>query len=370
MDNIVVTSTAKASRTVWIEAEKIDCSFSNATFTIPSGTSDRSGLNCSLPSTTAVQNVTLDNVLISVDEERLNVDFATDYQYSDQMKSRVPSYSRGITIGQVVSGANVEGSVVNLTMRNSAIEYAYYSINIVTTKAALNLDADNCVFDGRAALNVWGQSSIKQDLTYRNSKLIGRNWFGGPTEEFATIVLNQDQTYNARNYNMVLDNCDVVSDNNPQTDTNHQYMASFRASYRNTLTMQNGTRFRETVNPRLDHAIDLDPDAWINEISWDDTFTISCAEGATVLVSNVWEGPSMGETALQAHDGVYYIGTPAQLADWVSRKLGNDAVLVRDMDLANLEWPVSQNLRRHHWFVRRPGTHHLQPQLPDLSGRG
>ena len=343
MDNIVVTSTAKASRTVWIEAEKIDCSFSNSTFIVPTGSSNRSGINLVTTSPSCVKNVTLDNVLISIDETRLNVDLATDYQYSDELKNRVPSYSRGITIGHSdgLKAADVEGAVVNLTMKNSAIESLYYSINIAGTNAALNLDADNSVFDGRASFNAWGGSSLQQSILFRNSKLIGRNWFGGPTEEFATIVLNQDQTYNARNYNMVLDNCDVVSDNNPQTDTNRQYMASFRASYRNTLTMQNGTKFRETVNPRLDHAIDLDPDAWINEISWDDTFTISCAEGATVLVSNVWEGPSMRETALQAHDGVYYIGTPAQLADWVSRKLGNDAVLVRDMDLANLEWPVS-----------------------------
>ena len=338
MDNVVVTSTSKAACTTWIEAEKTDCHFSNATFTIPSGTSDRSGLNCSLPSTTAVQNVTLDNVLISVDEERLNVDFATDYQYSDQMKSRVPSYSRGITIGQVVSGADVEGSVVNLTMRNSAIEYAYYSINIVTTKAALNLDADNCVFDGRAALNVWGQSSIKQDLTYRNSKLIGRNWFGGPTEEFATLVIN----YQARNYNMLLDNCDVVSDNDPQTDTNHQYMASFRSPFRNWITMQNGTRFREVTNPRLDHAIDIDDDSWINEINWDDSFTIACADGATVLVSNVWNGSCLELTAMPSEqDGKYYIGSPIQLANWVSEKTGGEAVLVRDMDLNGLAWPVS-----------------------------
>ena len=67
MDNIVVTSTAKASRTVWIEAEKIDCSFSNSTFIVPTGSSNRSGINCTVPSAKAVQNVTLNNVLISID---------------------------------------------------------------------------------------------------------------------------------------------------------------------------------------------------------------------------------------------------------------------------------------------------------------
>ena len=344
MDKIVVTSTAKASRTVWIEAENINCNFSNSTFIVPTGSSNRSGINLVTTSASCVENVTLDNVLISINETRLNVDLATDYQYSDELKNRVPSYSRGLTVGHSngLTPADVDGAVVNLTMKNSAIESLYYSINIAGTNAALNLDADNCVFDGRASLNAWGGSSLQQSILFKNSKLIGRNWFGGPTEEFATIVLNQDQTYNARNYNMVLDNCDVVSDNNPQTDTNRQYMASFRASYRNTLTMQNGTKFRETVNPRLDHAVDLDPDAWINEISWDDTFTLECAEGATVLVSDVWNGSILEDTAMPSkQDGKYYIGTPTQLANWVSKKTGGDAVLVRDLDLNDLAWPVS-----------------------------
>ncbi len=340
MDNVVVTSTSKAARTAWIEAEKIDCNFSNSKFIAPTGVENKSGLNCSLPSASAVQNVTLDNVLISIDEERLNKDLATDYEYSNEQKSRVPGFSRGITIGHKdgLGAADVEGAVINLTMRNSAIEYLYYSINVITTNAAINLDADNCVFDGRAALNVWGQSSLRQHLNYRNSKLIGRNWFGGPTEEFATLVINQQ----ARNYDMLLDNCDVVSDNDPQTDTNYQYMASFRSSFRNWLAMRNGTKFRETVNPRLDHAIDIDDDSWINEISWDESFTLACAEGATVLVSNVWNGSKLENTAMPSEqDGKYYIGTPTQLANWVSEKTGGEAVLVRDMDLNDQAWPVS-----------------------------
>ena len=337
MDNIVVTSTAKASRTVWIEAETTDCHFSNSTFTVPVGTSDRSGLNCSVMTSSTVQNVSLDNVLISIDEERLNVDPATDYSYSDEQKNRVPSYSRGITIGY--SGTqDISNAVVNITMNNSAIEYVYYAINVVQTKGSLNLEANNCVFDGRAALNLWGQSAHKQDLNIRNSKLIGRNWFGGPTEVFATMVIN----YQARNYNILLDNCDVVSDNNPQTNTNYQYMASFRSPIRNWMTITNGTRFRETSNPRLMHAIDIDDDSWINEINWDDTFTLECAEGATVLVSNVWNGSKLEDTAMPSEqDGKYYIGTPTQLANWVSEKIGGDAVLVRDLDLNGLAWPVS-----------------------------
>lgn len=340
MDNVIVTSTSKASRTVWIEVEKTDCHFSNSKFIAPTGTSDKSSLNLVVTSSTCVQNVSLDNVLLSIDEQRLNVDAATDYQYSDELKNRVPAYSRGVTVGHSsgLSASATDGAVVNLSMTDSAIESLYYSINVVQTKARLNLDAENCVFDGRATLNLWGQSSYEQYLNLRNSKLIGRNWFSGSSEEFATLVVN----YQARNYYITLDNCDVVSDNNPQTDKNRQYMASLRSPFHNKLTIKNGTIFRETVNPRLDHAIDIDDDSWINEIVWDETFTLACTENTSVLPSNVWNGSLSESTAMPSEeDGKYYIGTPGQLADWVSEKRGGTAVLVRDLDLNDQAWPVS-----------------------------
>lgn len=340
MDNVIVSSTSKAARTAWIEVDETECNFSNCKFIAPTGVANKSGLNLIATSPSCVQNITLDNVLISIDEERMNADMSTDYEYSDALEARVPGFSRGITVGHSdgLNSDDVNGAVINLTMKNSAIESLYYSINVITTKVKLNLEADNCVFDGRAALNVWGQNPDKQYLNYRNCKLIGRNWFGGPTEEFANIVVN----YEARGYCMTLDNCDIVSDNDPQTETNRQYLASFRSPYRNSLVLLNGTRFRETVNPRLDHAIDIDDDSWINEVSWDDSFKISCADNATVLVSDVWNGSLLEASAMPSEeDGKYYIGTPVQLANWVSEKLGGNAVLVRDLDLNDLQWPVS-----------------------------
>ena len=337
MDRLTVSSTKTADRTAWIEGNKTNCTFTNSTFLVPMGTSDKSGLNLSPQTAETEMTVVLDNVLISTANERINVNKNTDYPYTDEIKNTVPSYSRGITIGQKDgTTTEIEGARVNLTIRNSAIERLYYSINVTKNWVAANVTVENSVFDGRASLNFWGQSSNQQHYTFKGSKLIGRNWFGGPTEEFATLVFNQE----CRNFNVTLDNCDVVSDNNPQTNTNRQYMASMRSNYRNTLAMKNGTQFREVSNPRLEHAVDFNSNAWINEITWDDTFKITGAEGATVLPSGIWSGYASSAPG-KAIDGKYYIGTAEQLATWVSQKTGGDAVLVRDLDLAGKAWPVS-----------------------------
>lgn len=79
--------------------------------------------------------------------------------------------------------------------------------------------------------------------------------------------------------------------------------------------------------------VDFNSNAWINEITWDDTFKITGAEGATVLPSSIWSGYASSAPG-KAIDGKYYIGTAEQLATWVSQKTGGDAVLVRDLDLA------------------------------------
>lgn len=181
MDRLTVSSTKTADRTAWIEGNKTNCTFTNSTFLVPMGTSDKSGLNLSPQTAETEMTVVLDNVLISTANERINVNKNTDYPYTDEIKNTVPSYSRGITIGQKDgTTTEIEGARVNLTIRNSAIERLYYSINVTKNWVAANVTVENSVFDGRASLNFWGQSSNQQHYTFKGSKLIGRNWFGGP----------------------------------------------------------------------------------------------------------------------------------------------------------------------------------------------
>lgn len=131
MDRLTVSSTKTADRTAWIEGNKTNCTFTNSTFLVPMGTSDKSGLNLSPQTAETEMTVVLDNVLISTANERINVNKNTDYPYTDEIKNTVPSYSRGITIGQKDgTTTEIEGARVNLTIRNSAIERLYYSINV------------------------------------------------------------------------------------------------------------------------------------------------------------------------------------------------------------------------------------------------
>lgn len=330
MDNIFVSSTKEAERTALIEGNNTNCVITNSVFLFPCGSSNRSGINLVANTTNTQLDVTLDNVFISSVNEKINLDKSVDYKYSDEIKATVPTYSRGITIGAAESSSDYQNATINLTIRNSAIERAYYSINATQTYVAANVNVENSVFDGRASFNVWGQGYKKKNYTFKDSKLIGRNWFGGPTEEFATLVFNGD----CEKYNVVLDNCDVVSDNNPQTETNKQFLASMRSNKANTLAIVNNTKFRETQNPRLDFVIDVYYPIK-NKVEIDDTFVIEGKEGARAL---------MLDPITPNAEGVFEVYTPAQLA-WVAFKTnesseffhGKTIKLMADIDLKQYE---------------------------------
>ena len=51
---------------------------------------------------------------------------------------------------------------------------------------------------------------------------MGRKYFGGPTEDFATVVLDRAVATSHSNTVTVADS-EIYSDNKPQTATNHQY---------------------------------------------------------------------------------------------------------------------------------------------------
>lgn len=134
------------------------------------------------------------------------------------------TYSRGIAIGGIQSTKPIK-------IDNSTIEGFYYAINVVMpdTKAKVEV-TNNSVLDGRAAFNIWSPNFV---ATVENSTLIGRNNYSGPSERFATIVLNKDASNNATNSDITL--TDVTfrmytkQFNNPEA-TNQQYAIQYRAS--------------------------------------------------------------------------------------------------------------------------------------------
>lgn len=244
--------------------------------------------------------------------------------------------------------------MTNLTVNRCVFEGVYYVINTLHN-VSLNVDVDDSVLDGRAAFNIWSTAKAGSTFNVKNSKLIGRNCFSGPTEVFATVVLNG---YNSddgasvkyvRNNTITLDNCDVVSDNAPQTETNYQYGVSMRSPYYNKLILKNHTKFRETQTPRLPHVVDFNTNAWRNEVLADGSVNLDgCAVGATVLPSNKWSGHSYASVGTVADDGKIYIGDPDVLASFIqggANGKGAEVVLVRDLDMGSHNITLSTSFK-------------------------
>lgn len=234
--------------------------------------------------------------------------------------------------------------MTNLTVNRCVFEGVYYVINTLHN-VSLNVDVDDSVLDGRAAFNIWSTAKAGSTFNVKNSKLIGRNCFSGPTEVFATVVLNGYNSNDGasvkyvRNNTITLDNCDVVSDNAPQTETNYQYGVSMRSPYYNKLILKNHTKFRETQAPRLPHVVDFNTNAWRNEVLADGSVNLDgCAAGATVLPSNKWSGHSYASVGTVVDDGKIYIGDPDVLAGFIqdgANGKGAEVVLVRDLDMGS-----------------------------------
>lgn len=342
--------TANEYSTVKFAATNSTLSVEDCDFIISKGVSNQSGLNVNNGGTGNVLNVILDGCYIGFysKEERLNQDSASDYEYSSEMETDFKSapYSRGITLAKDNDDVYDGTAVTNVEIRNTYIEGAYYAINTLQN-IQLNVDIENSVLDGRAALNIWTTSDAISTINVKSSKFIGRNTFSGPTEEFATIVFNNQNSNDGgrwvKNTVVTLDDTEVCSYNNPQTETNRQYSVDMRSKERNKLVLANGTRLRELYAPRLDYLVELD--YWINEVEYDGTITVEGVEGASILKSNVWDGnePSSKRVPSQCGDGKYYIGTPADLYCAMYFKKTGDYVLARDIDLGNHPWKVVDN---------------------------
>lgn len=346
-DNLTVSSTNEYSL-VKVLGTNQKVTIRNSALLLTSGKSGQSGFNIQNGGSNNVITALLDNTYIGFGSTKLNVSKEQDYTYTDEKKNafKGSSYSRAITTGTNSNKVYDGTATTNLTVNNCVFEGVYYVINTLHN-VSLNVNVDNSILDGRAAFNIWSTAMAGSVFNIKDSKLIGRNSFSGPTEVFATVVLNDYNDNDAaavkyvRNNTIILDNCDVVSDNAPQTETNYQYGVSMRSPYYNKLILKKNTKFRETQTPRLPHAVDIDTNAWRNEVVTDGSVNLDgCAAGATVLPSNQWSGNSYASvgTGYVADDGKIYIGAPDVLAGFIQdggNGNGVEVVLVRDLDMGS-----------------------------------
>ncbi len=354
-DNLTLSSTGMNSL-LKVHGDSKKVTIRNSSIQLTPKSNGQSGINVKNAGSNSTLSVVLENTYIGFGATKLNQDKNQDYVYTEEKKTNFTGapYSRAITLGyDLDSLSTYDGtSTTNLTVNDCVFEGVYYVVNTLHN-VSLNVNVNNSILDGRAAFNVWSNAERGSTFAIKNSKLIGRNCFAGPTEEFATIVLNgeNDQDKAAvkivRNNVFTLDNCDVVSDNNPQTETNYQFGFSLRSPYYNKIVLKNNTKFREVNSPRLPHAVDIDADAWRNEVSTDGTVNLEgCAAGATLLPSNQWNGSKYIDYVSVADDGKIYVGDPCMLAMMVKSGFdgkGKEVVLVRDLDMGSHSLSVSES---------------------------
>jgi len=181
--------------------------------------------------------------------------------YNDEQNSVFKGLSdtRGIALGD--GGTEM---VINIT--NSVVEGIFYAVNIIpAATATVKFNMDNSTLDGRCAFNLWARNENSiNEYVVRNSNLVGRNPFGGPTEEFATIVFNfgtGNGFAEPKNNHVIIENSDIYCYNNPETDTNTQYAADMRSWDSNTLELKGNTVIYDRSNSsRLEYAVVVSSD--------------------------------------------------------------------------------------------------------------
>lgn len=335
----------------------VDCEF-----ILTQGKSDQSGLNIQNGGTDNVITAELDGCYIGFYsyDDRVNIDMDTDYDYPDNFKWS--SYSRGITTLNNSNKTYDGTATTNLTIKNSFIEGTYYAINTLHN-IKLNVDIDNSVLDGRAGLNIWTTSERPSFFNVKNSKFIGRNGFAGPTESFGTIVVNGTNGNDpadfktVRNINIVVDNSDIVSDNDPQTETNRQYMLDIRTPEAASCSFEfiNGTTLREINNPRLNYFVSMN--YWNHDVvSADETVQLIGKEDVLLMPQKVWDGTRITKphstSTFKINDGTqefsytcYTIVEPSELA-WFAEKVNSGDETIKDK---GLYFPTNLDLGGHEW---------------------
>lgn len=292
--------------------------------------------------------VTVDNTHVGVSEEPLPDDY-TEPQISD-FKKRVDT--RGISMH-----LNKGNTVLNI-LNNTLVEGVFYAVNWAGASEKTTVYVENSCLDGRCALNI----NNGNDNTVRvvNSILKGRNYFTGPTENFAVIVYGYDCEGTDVS---VTGNSEIISYNSPQTATNWQFSASLRSPNCGLSLHDVTIREKKTgdVEPRMSFAVD-DQYPESNTIT-SSNVSFDGKEYLQLLPRTVWDGSLKTvpmQTLLSMTDvetqnkykySAYLIIQPSDLA-WVAEQVneGNkDArkmslYFKRDIDLGGHSWiPIGYN---------------------------
>ena len=289
--------------------------------------------------------------------ENTHIGVSTDYlpeEYTDQQISAfVGRYdSRGISLHN-----NVGHTVLNIR-NNTVVEGAFYAVNWAGASEKVTVNVDDSRLDGRCAFNI--NSGNDNNVYVTSSTLIGRNYFTGPTENFAVIVYGYDCEGTDVS---VTGNSEIISYNSPQTATNWQFSASLR-SQNCGLSLHDVTiREKKTgdVEPRMSFAVD-DQYPESNTIT-SSNVSFDGKEYLQLLPRTVWDGSlktvpmqtllSMtdDETQNKYKYSAYLIIQPSDLA-WVAEQVneGNEDArkmslyFERDIDLGGHSWiPIGYN---------------------------
>ena len=338
----LVCNAAKTYAVNCLDGANPDVTLSNSEI-IALGTDCRAVSVVNTRATSDTSYITFDNTQARTSQTAIgNREYTADeIKYFTSRVADGNYYPRGISVGST-------GGKVNIALRNnSCIEGFFYGINIAGITEPVDVTIDYSRLDGRAALNVHGQKCI---FRVNRSTLVGRNYFGGPTEDFATVVLDRAVATSHSNTVTVADS-EIYSYNKPQTATNHQYSIDIR-SLHNTVELKGSTRLIEvgsTEYPaRLNFMVCYD-NSTDNVVNVDPGVTVSGKEGAKVLPATVWDGSSVYAPAADA-DGDHPIYEAAELK-WIADQInsGNylyleakgryaQVYLMNDIDLNNKPW--------------------------------
>ena len=231
----LVCNAAKTYAVNCLDGANPDVTLSNSEI-IALGTDCRAVSVVNTRATSDTSYITFDNTQARTSQTAIgNREYTADeIKYFTSRVADGNYYPRGISVGST-------GGKVNIALRNnSCIEGFFYGINIAGITEPVDVTIDDSRLDGRAALNVHGQKCI---FRVNRSTLVGRNYFGGPTEDFATVVLDRAVATSHSNTVTVADS-EIYSYNKPQTATNHQYSIDIR-SLHNTVELKGSTRLIE-----------------------------------------------------------------------------------------------------------------------------
>lgn len=142
------------------------------------------------------------------------------------------SYTRGISVYQ--------SKDVTINMEDSALSANYYAFNFAFGNENVTINCKNSTIEGWAALNT---HTPGMDVTFENCTLIGTNTHSGPTDGFATIVVDDaagnPSPTGASGCTFTLKDCRIEAN---QEGTAAQYLMSVRA-VDTTVTAENCTFF-------------------------------------------------------------------------------------------------------------------------------